>query len=115
MRTTADVGLTSKRACLDSYVRVAEVLVRRRSLLWCRGVCLCLLFGGFARAQKAQHPLDALNTQEYWATYDAIMASGHFDGDTHFESILLHEPLKSLVLAWKPGDAIPREADVVLL
>ena len=70
-------------------------------------MCSCLLLATSARAQKAQHPLDALNTQEYWAVYDAIMASGHFDDDTHFESILLHEPPKSVVLAWKPGDAIP--------
>lgn len=89
--------------------------MRQLSFVSCLVVCSCLLFAGSARAQRAQHPLDALNTEEYWAVYDAIMASGHFDGDTHFESILLHEPPKSVVLAWKPGDAIPREADVVLL
>lgn len=81
----------------------------------CFVVCSCLLLTASAQAQKAQHPLDALNTEEYWDVYDVIIASGHFDGDTHFESILLHEPSKSVVLAWKPGDAIPREADVVLL
>ena len=32
-----------------------------------------------------------------------------------FLSVLLHEPPKSEVLAWKPGMAIPRKADVVLL
>lgn len=89
--------------------------MRRQSLFWCFGVFSCLLIAPFARAQKAQHPLDALNTEEYWAAYDTIIASGHLDDVTHFESILLHEPAKSVVLAWKPGDAIPREADVVLL
>ena len=78
-------------------------------------VFICLLLATSARAQKPQHPLDALNAQEYWAAYDAILGSGHFDDDTHFESILLHEPPKSVVLAWKPSDAIAREADVVLL
>lgn len=87
----------------------------RLSLLCCFGVFSSLLLARSAQAQKAQHPLDALDTQEYWAVYDAIMASGHFDGAPHFESILLHEPAKSVVLAWKPGDAISREADVVLL
>ena len=89
--------------------------MRQLSFVSCFVVSSCLLLTASAEAQKAQHPLDALNTQEYWAVYDVIMASGHFDGDTHFESILLHEPAKSVVLAWKPGDAIPREADVVLL
>jgi primary-amine oxidase len=28
--------------------------------------------------------------------------------------LLLHEPAKETVLAWKPGDTIPREADVIL-
>lgn len=67
------------------------------------------------QAQPVQHPLDALTTQEYWAVYDLLTGSGHLDSDTRFLSILLHEPSKSLVLAWKTGDAIPREADVVLL
>jgi primary-amine oxidase len=75
----------------------------------------CLLLANCARAQKVQHPLDALATQEYWTVYDVLTASGHLDGDTHFVSILLHEPAKSVVLAWKSGDAVSREADVVLL
>ena len=34
--------------------------------------------------------------------------------DTGVSTLLLHEPTKSTVLAWKPGDPIEREADVVL-
>lgn len=89
--------------------------MRRFSFLSCFVVFPCLLLAISVRAQKVQHPLDALETQEYWAVYDVIVASGHLAGETHFESILLHEPPKSSVLAWKPGDAIPREADVILL
>lgn len=74
----------------------------------------CLLLSSAALAQPAQHPLDPLTTDEYWTVYDVIVASGHRDDDTRFESILLHEPEKSLVLAWKPGQPFPREADVVL-
>ena len=33
---------------------------------------------------------------------------------TLFSSVLLHEPAKDKVLAWKTGDPIPREADVIL-
>ena len=75
-------------------------------LLWCARTTL---------AQAPQHPLDALRTEEYWAVYDAVQASGHMDEDTHYVSILLHEPAKEVVLSWKPGQAIPREADVVLM
>ena len=89
--------------------------MRRLSFLSCFVVFPCLLLAISMQAQTVQHPLDALETQEYWAVYDVIISSGRLDGDTHFESILLHEPPKSLVLAWKPGDAIPREADVILL
>ena len=89
--------------------------MRRLSFLLCLVVFCCLLLATCARAQKAQHPLDALDTREYWTVYDVITASGHLGDDAHFESILLHEPTKSLVLAWKPGDAAPREADVVLV
>lgn len=37
------------------------------------------------------------------------------DADTHFISVLLHEPDKQVVLAWKPGQSAPREADVTLM
>lgn len=89
--------------------------MRQLSSFSCFAVFFCVLLAPPARAEKVQHPLDALDTQEYWAAYDLIIASGHFDIDTHFASILLHEPAKSLVLGWRPGDAIPREADVTLV
>ncbi|MDT7816719.1 MAG: primary-amine oxidase, partial [Acidobacteriaceae bacterium] len=60
------------------------------------------------------HPLDALTTQEYWTIHDVLEQSGHLTDKTLFSSVLLHEPAKDQVLAWKPGDAIPREADVIL-
>jgi primary-amine oxidase len=56
-----------------------------------------------------------LRTEDYWATYDVLQASGHIDADTLFASVLLHEPPKDKVLAWKSGDPISREADVILL
>ena len=62
-----------------------------------------------------QHPLDSLKTQEYWAVYDVLRDSGKIDKDTVTHSVLLHEPGKDKVLAWKPGDPIFREADVILL
>jgi primary-amine oxidase len=77
-------------------------------------VCL-MLCPLVAAAQNSRHPLDALRTEEYWTVYDVVQASGHLDEDTHYASVLLHEPAKDVVLAWKPGQAIPREADVTLM
>ena len=61
-----------------------------------------------------QHPLDGLTSAEYWAVHDILHKSGHMTPDTGVSTVLLHEPEKSTVLAWKPGDPIVREADVVL-
>lgn len=68
-----------------------------------------------AQNQPAQHPLDALKTKEYWTAYDVLRDSGKMDANTVTHSVLLHEPAKDKVLAWKPGDPIFREADVILL
>jgi len=68
-----------------------------------------------AQNQSAQHPLDALKTQEYWTVYDVLRDSGKIDKDTVTHSVLLHEPAKDKVLAWKSGDPLFREADVILL
>jgi len=65
--------------------------------------------------QPVQHPLDALKTQEYWVVYDVLRDSGKMDSDTITTSVLLHEPPKDKVLAWKPGDPIFREAEAILL
>jgi primary-amine oxidase len=69
-----------------------------------------------AEAQDlAIHPLDSLKTGEYWTAYDVLQQAGHLDSDTYFASVLLREPAKDVVLAWKAGSPIPREADVVIL
>lgn len=61
------------------------------------------------------HPLDSLKTAEYWTVYDILQHAGHLDPESFFASVLLHEPAKDVVLAWKAGSPIPREADVVIL
>jgi primary-amine oxidase len=58
-------------------------------------------------------PTDALTPDEYWTIYKVLRASGHTHEKTLYPSILLHEPMKAYVLAWKPGDPIERKADVV--
>src|SRR5271168_3937742 len=67
-----------------------------------------------AQTKALHHPLDALTTDEYWTVHDVLQQSGHMTDKTLFSSVLLHEPVKDKVLAWKEGDPIPREADVIL-
>lgn len=68
----------------------------------------------FALQPSVEHPLDALSPQEYWTIYKILRAAGHVQEKTVFASELLKEPPKDQVLAWKPGDPMPRKADVVL-
>jgi primary-amine oxidase len=67
-----------------------------------------------AQTRVPHHPLDALTTDEYWTIHDVLEQSGHLTDKTLFSSVLLHEQVKDKVLAWKEGDVIPREADVIL-
>lgn len=67
-----------------------------------------------AQSISPHHPLDALTTGEYWTVHDVLQQSGHLTDKTLVSSLLLHEPAKDKVLAWKEGDPVPREADVIL-
>jgi primary-amine oxidase len=76
-----------------------------------------LLTPMLARPQShmAQHPLQGLTSQEYWTVHEVLQATGKVDPDTTVMSVLLHEPAKEKVLEWKPGEAMTREADVILM
>ena len=67
-----------------------------------------------ALAPTVYSPTDALIPDEYWTIYKVLRESGHVNEKTTFPSILLREPPKAEVLAWKVGDPIERKADVVL-
>ncbi len=86
----------------------------------CANYCVAFTLCAFslaagALAPKVEFPLDALTPQEYWTIYKTMRDAGHAGEKTIFASILLHEPTKQAVLAWKSGDPITREADVVML
>jgi primary-amine oxidase len=68
-----------------------------------------------AQSRVPRHPLAALTAQEYWTVQDVLHDAGKLDDDTRIPGILLHEPPKERVLAWKPGDPVFRVADVMLL
>lgn len=76
---------------------------------------LLAVFTASASQPAVHNPLDALTPQEYWTIYNVMQSSGHVEEKTIFASILLHEPDKQYVLAWKSGEPMERKADVVLL
>lgn len=81
-------------------------------------VLVCFLLSSiaitFALPPSVHHPLDALTPNEYWTVYRVLRSAGHVQESTTFASVQFHEPPKQEVLAWKPGDAMSRKADVVL-
>jgi primary-amine oxidase len=78
-------------------------------------ILTAVLLVPFALAQTAKHPLDALTSEEYWTVRDVLQASGRMDSEMAWASVLLHEPTKAAVLAWKPGSPAPRQADAILV
>jgi primary-amine oxidase len=89
-------------------------MTRGKTLL-CSLLTFCTLTPSLgAQNRVPQHPLDALTTSEYWTVRDVLQQSGHLTDKTLFSSVLLHEPVKDTVLAWKEGNPIAREADVIL-
>ncbi|MFZ0594208.1 MAG: hypothetical protein WAM39_27375 [Bryobacteraceae bacterium] len=86
----------------------------RRALATPFAFASLFLISGIAKTAPL-HPLDGLTTAEYWTVYDVLQKNGHGGPDDLFARVLLHEPPKSAVLAWKPGHAVPRQADVVIL
>lgn len=64
---------------------------------------------------SAAHPLEPLTSEEIAATTDLLRDLRSLQPTARFVFVELHEPAKSAVLAWQPGDEpLPREAHVVL-
>lgn len=80
-------------------------------------ILVCLLAAGESFAQAADaaaHPLDPLGKQEIVAAVEVLKAAGKATAATRYPIIVLHEPPKAEVLAFKPGDAFRREAFAVV-
>ncbi len=65
-------------------------------------------------ALAADHPLDPLSDDEIWRTLVLLRDAGHMDKDTKFSQLTLDEPPKRQVLAWRPGEPMPRRAWALL-
>jgi primary-amine oxidase len=64
--------------------------------------------------KTSAHPLDPLRKDELASTVAVLRSAGKVVDSTRFVLIHLHEPPKEKVLAYKPGQALPREAFAVL-
>ena len=60
--------------------------------------------------QAADHPLDPLSDDEVWQTLVLLRDAGHIDRNAKFSQLTLEEPAKRQVLAWRPGEPMPRRA-----
>ena len=77
----------------------------------CAAMLVCaVLWPDLSHAQNSSHPLDVLRTEEYWTAYDVVQGSGRMDEDTHFISVLLHEPDKQADQDRPPGRPRPEHA-----
>ncbi len=60
-------------------------------------------------------PLEPLTAEELTAAVTIVRGERNLSEHVRFVSVNLHEPSKDVVLNFKPGDAFPREAFIVLL
>src|SRR6266545_3923680 len=78
-----------------------------------RALVSVLLGTGLATGQAAvQHPMDPLEDTEILGAAFTLLNAGAAQPGAIFQSIDLREPAKDLVLAFHPGDPIPRSATV---
>ena len=64
--------------------------------------------------EPTTHPMDPLTAEEYSAVIAALKAANHVDDSDLYSLITLHEADKTEVLQWNPGDAVPRQAFVIV-
>jgi primary-amine oxidase len=64
--------------------------------------------------QSPRHPLDGLTAPEIWTAYEVLHQSGKVDEKTQYPMVQLKEAPKEEVLAWKLGQAMRREAFLVV-
>ncbi len=67
-----------------------------------------------ADTQTVRHPLDPLSKDELTNTVAILRDAGKVVDSTRFVNIHLHEPLKERVLAFRPGQTLPRRAFAIL-
>jgi primary-amine oxidase len=64
---------------------------------------------------EVNHPLDPLTPAELTLTVQIVRSQPHFSVTMRFVTVMLKEPVKSVVQAFQAGDLIQRQAFVILL
>ena len=80
-------------------------------------ICLAYSWGGPANAalvRAATHPLDPLDSEEVGRALAVLKKEGKVTATTMFPYLMLSEPPKAEVLAFKPGQVFRREAFAIL-
>ncbi|MEM9008457.1 MAG: tyramine oxidase, partial [Cyanobacteria bacterium P01_F01_bin.86] len=62
-----------------------------------------------------EHPLEPLTPDEITAAVAIVRQEKSLEASFRFATVTLNEPVKETVLSFKPGDAIDREAFLILL
>ena len=76
-------------------------------------LALLLLFAGCDAPAADAHPLAPLSAAEIETAVDTLRAAGDVDATTRYALIDLDEPAKHEVLAWRPGQDLPRKAFII--
>jgi primary-amine oxidase len=63
----------------------------------------------------APHPLEPLSPEEIASAVAIVRACGKLGPKARFVTVVLHEPSKQAVVAYREGDSIEREAFVIIL
>lgn len=67
------------------------------------------------KSNYVQHPLEPLTTEEIAAAIAIIRAERNLAETTRFPTVVLNEPPKNVVLNFKDGDSVNREAFIIIL
>src|SRR5919107_2415974 len=70
---------------------------------------------GTGVATVATHPLDPLGEDEVLAAVETLRSQVQLPERHRFVTVMLHEPDKEVVLAFKAGEPIEREAFLIVL
>ena len=75
---------------------------------------LALAAFALALAGDVPHPLDGLSADEISTAVSVLRDEKKVDDDTRYPHILLDEPPKAAVLAWRKGEELPRRALMIV-
>jgi primary-amine oxidase len=64
---------------------------------------------------RVLHPLDPLTADEIGRAWQLLRAAHSLAASSRVISIALHEPPKDVVLGYRPGEPVPRAAEIVLI